>query len=76
MISAAENMFGKIRGRFDEGAAREQDRTLVDATMAAICAMPDAEFQRFLITFRRVFWRGPDLESPTERDVRPTEVTS
>ena len=50
-----ENMFGKVRGRFDEAGARHADRTLVDAALAALVAMPPAEMDRFVHAFNRVF---------------------
>lgn len=46
-LPISENYFGKMRGRFDEDAARALDRSLNENAMAAICAMPAYELQKF-----------------------------
>lgn len=63
-----ENLFGKIRGRFDEDAARRIDRALPEAAMAGIVAMPPYEFRRFQALFSKVFWRGPALGEVVETE--------
>lgn len=54
-VDLTENTFGKIRGRFDEDRARQADRALCDAALAALVAMPPAEFSRFVTVFNHVF---------------------
>lgn len=46
-LPISENYFGKMRGRFDEDAARALDRSLNEKAMAAICAMPADDLRKF-----------------------------
>jgi hypothetical protein len=59
---SGENIFGKMRGRFNEAAARAHDRTLNEKAMAAVCAMPEDQFAVF------AKWFGDLLQ---RRNTRP-----
>jgi hypothetical protein len=58
MINKTENIFGKIRGRFDEDHARRIDTTLKSRAMAALVAMPEEEWQDFIKVFNDTFKWG------------------
>lgn len=63
MKDTHENIFGKMRGRFDEEAARRCDRSLKYAAMAAIVPMPTDELGEFIELFNKVFEaRGLSIE--------------
>ena len=53
----SENMFGKMRGRFCEHTARALDRSLKDAALSAIVAMPPDELRAFSSAFNKIFER-------------------
>ena len=53
-----ENIFGKIRGRFDEAKARQLDRSLPTAAIAALAAMPETEWPVFVEQFNKTFRHG------------------
>lgn len=67
-FDASESVFGKMRGRFDEAAARDVDRTLSEAAMSALTAMPSDQWPRFIAAFNAAFrWGKPPCRIIVER---------
>jgi hypothetical protein len=50
-----ENIFGKTKGRFDEGAALKDQRSLVDQFTWAFAAMPDEMKHQAMLQFNQMF---------------------
>jgi anti-sigma factor RsiW len=57
MATCDENIFGKIRGRFDEDRARAISRTIPDRALAFCAAMTDAQMDEFAERFNQLFDR-------------------
>ena len=59
-MTQQENIFGKIRGRWDEDRARSITRTMPDRAIAFCAAMDDEQFVEFVARFNKIFDRpGP-----------------
>jgi hypothetical protein len=52
-----ENIFGKIRGRFDVQRAQQAVRDLPDIALSNCAAMKDEQLREFAKAFNRVFDR-------------------
>jgi hypothetical protein len=53
-----ENLFGKQRGRFNENAASESDRTAGERAIAILVSLPESEWPGFIAKFNRCFRWG------------------